>query len=266
MTASIAERFRLLKADFADYGSDDGAAEALSSLAFQTPLIGAMAIRNFDDIARLLRQGRFLEATAVENQAVVQRALDKRAPFHRAKNSVADALLIECDASAIRAVDLAGEPHGFITSNSQDFSATAGDQRRPHQDLAPLFADPGSVYGLGVDGLDMVLREQLGEEYDELLEELNFEEEPRRLDEILSAEKDLFDRIWYNRSLFHEGGLEADELAELLRVAGPGRRRVEEKFGASNLGPYSDFEWGMLSGKLSALRWVLGSEWDFLDT
>jgi hypothetical protein len=120
----------------------------------------------------------------------VQRALDKRAPFHRAKNSVADALLIECDASAIRAVDLAGEPHGFITSNSQDFSATAGDQRRPHQDLAPLFADSGSVYGLGVDGLDMVLREQLGEEYDELLEELNFEEEPRRLDEILSAEKD----------------------------------------------------------------------------
>ena len=28
----------------------------------------------------------------------------------------------------------------------------------------------------------------------------------------------------------------------------------------------SNFEWGMWNGKLSTLRWVLGSEWDFLDT
>lgn len=27
-----------------------------------------------------------------------------------------------------------------------------------------------------------------------------------------------------------------------------------------------DFERGMWDGKLSTLRWVLGSEWDFLDT
>lgn len=43
-------------------------------------------------------------------------------------------------------------------------------------------------------------------------------------------------------------------------------QRVIQKYGEENSGLYSDFEWGMLNGKLSALRWVLGDEWDMLDT
>ena len=43
-------------------------------------------------------------------------------------------------------------------------------------------------------------------------------------------------------------------------------KRTEEEVGLENLGPWSDFEWGMINGKLSALRWVMGSEWDVLDT
>jgi hypothetical protein len=27
-----------------------------------------------------------------------------------------------------------------------------------------------------------------------------------------------------------------------------------------------DWEWGYMNGKFAALRWVLGDEWDFLDT
>lgn len=42
--------------------------------------------------------------------------------------------------------------------------------------------------------------------------------------------------------------------------------RTEDKVGLENLGPWSDFEWGMINGKLSGLRWIMGSEWDFLDT
>lgn len=58
-----------------------------------------------------------------------------------------------------------------------------------------------------------------------------------------------------------------DAVDDLLRVAGPGRRRVEAKYTeAGQLGPYTDFELGMLNGKLSAICWILGSEWDFLDT
>ncbi|MCM2482462.1 MULTISPECIES: hypothetical protein [Burkholderia] len=43
-------------------------------------------------------------------------------------------------------------------------------------------------------------------------------------------------------------------------------KRTEDEVGVDNLGPWSDFEWGMLNGKLSALRWILGDEWDMLDT
>lgn len=55
-----------------------------------------------------------------------------------------------------------------------------------------------------------------------------------------------------------------DDLCENIRNRSA--RKVIEKYGEENLGSYSDFEWGMLNGKLSAFRWVLGDEWDMLDT
>ena len=43
-------------------------------------------------------------------------------------------------------------------------------------------------------------------------------------------------------------------------------QKMIDKYGEENLGPYSDFEWGISNGKFSALRWVLGFDWDMLDT
>jgi len=45
-------------------------------------------------------------------------------------------------------------------------------------------------------------------------------------------------------------------------------RAAEKRYGKRKIRTYyhDDFGWGMLNGKLSALRWVLGDEWDMLDT
>jgi hypothetical protein len=43
-------------------------------------------------------------------------------------------------------------------------------------------------------------------------------------------------------------------------------RKTERDYGKKHLGPWDDFEWGMINGKLSALRWALGDDWDMLDT
>jgi hypothetical protein len=134
--------------------------------------------------------------------------------------------------------------YAFVTSNSEDFSAAEADKRNPHDDLADAFAADHSTYGLGVGGLEPCLRDEFGDYLDELIAEMYFPDDPRGLDEILTAEKELFDKICYERSMRHHRDLLADgkdkELAAHRRIAGPGRERVEKTYGAENLGPFDE--------------------------
>jgi hypothetical protein len=90
----------------------------------------------------------------------------------------------------------------------------------------------------------------------------------RSQSEIIVAEQEFFDRVWYERHLGHRDKHESGkkplrdeiykmalEAAEHAKTRRPDLRPSED-----------DFEWGMWNGKLSALRWVLGDDWDFLDT
>jgi hypothetical protein len=91
----------------------------------------------------------------------------------------------------------------------------------------------------------------------------------RSEDEIADAAEEFYEKVWWNR---HQVAMERIEAGErkpyspaIFEKAMAAAKRIEEKYGADNLG-WDTFEWGMINGKLSALRWVRGSEWDFLDT
>lgn len=93
--------------------------------------------------------------------------------------------------------------------------------------------------------------------------------EPRTMDEIANMSQEFVEKIWFDRHLSLryrvEQGIEKVD-PKIWEGALKSAEKVIQKFGEDNLGPYSDFEWGMLNAKLSALRWVLGEEWDMLDT
>lgn len=107
------------------------------------------------------------------------------------------------------------------------------------------------------------------EELHESDDEEFYKDEPRSIDEIVDAVGVFLDKIWFDRHLSLryriETGMETVD-PEIWKGALNSAQRVIDKYGEENLGPYSDFEWGMLNGKLSALRWVLGDDWDMLDT
>lgn len=110
--------------------------------------------------------------------------------------------------------------------------------------------------------------ERLANGRDEFLRRFIFDL-PRNDNEILAAEQEFFDRVWYNRHLIWAQRVEAGDdkpSPELWEQATEAAQRIRDRYGEENLLPSDDFEWGMFNGKLSTLRWVLGDEWDFLDT
>lgn len=88
--------------------------------------------------------------------------------------------------------------------------------------------------------------------------------------DIADAATALHDKVWYSRAKTVLDQIEAGALAppnanDLSRVAME-LARIEEIHGKENLRPLSPFEGAYLSGKLAALKWVQGCEWDMIDT
>ena len=93
----------------------------------------------------------------------------------------------------------------------------------------------------------------------------------RNEEDIHAASEECFDKIWWNRHRLWLHRIESgdekltDQQKPIFAKAVSEAKRIEDKYGVDKL-KVDDFEWGMINGKLSALRWVTGAEWDSLDT
>ena len=265
VTTKVRERFRLLRNDLDAYADDERRRQWLQEMTHHIPIVSAMTVRNFSEISDLLSAGKRLDPTNLDRARVVQRGLDKKAPLHLNKNSVADALLIEMYASAVKRSRAKADEYWFVTSNYQDFSVPNGDRRLPHPDLADIFADDRTRYVYADEGLKLALEDYFENAYFDVASEVEFlQEEPRTFAEILETYNEFWHKVWYVRNFIRIP--EDDELPESLKA-------VESKYGRDELqkmiGPGHDeaWEYGCASGKLSALSWVLGSRWEeSLDT
>lgn len=280
--ASVLKRAREVVERLGDTRGKRVALRHLTDVGHRIPLAGEAAVAALGRIDALLKGGEQIPTSSEATLRAADRALTERAPFHHKKNSVADAILIETYSDLVSAESRRGLRFAFVTRNTKDFSHPAGSTRLPHPDLAAFFSRVRSLYFVS---LALALRRVEPSLVSERMLEAEWEQEPRRLSEILLALDELLDKVWYNRHQNARIRIERGQTKIVERETFPVRnhetrpmqrdvweaamkaaRRVERKYGEGELGPWDDFEWGMLNGKLSALRWALGDEWDNLDT
>lgn len=90
----------------------------------------------------------------------------------------------------------------------------------------------------------------------------------RSLKQILNASEELDTRLWYGRKMPPEHYRKDGTPEYIIKGMLKSMKKAEKKYGKQSLmeNMKSDWDWGYLSGKVSAIRWVLGLDWDELDT
>lgn len=284
---SLSSHFKLVRDAMLKFAQEDGRDVVLQQLreVDHRIALGGEAVNDaIGIIEKIFESVPRIKLTDTVKARAADRAIAKLAPFHRQRNGIDDAIIIEAYVDALASKPNADDIYAFVTHNIHDFSERGNDTRLPHPDLAVLFDSTNSRYATSLGPL-------IGQFAEDLLEEVKFErefnQEPRKLSELLEAEYKLFKQVWYNRHWNRRISIEEgkhklvsrDEWDKLLpkertnvtldtiwEGALASAKRTEDELGPDDIGPWSDFEWGMINGKLSAIRWMLGDDWDMLDT
>lgn len=283
---SLSTHLKVVKEAVGKAGGDKRKTRAmlmnLDDVGHKIPIIGGAASGILDRIEQLLAGAHNVTPTEAIKVRSAERAIARKAPFHQGKNSMADAIIIETYADSVNAKTPPRVRFAFVTHNKTDFS-DATNFKLPHPDIRPFFSKIRSLYFIN---LPEALRRVDPSFVTEAMFEYSWSDEARGLSEILKAEDLLFHQVWYNRHWNRRIAIEKGKIKIVEREtprqqrsrremtiqrdiwdgALRSARRVEKRYGIESLGPWTDFEWGMINGKLSALRWVLGDEWDMLDT
>jgi PIN domain len=281
--SSVFKRVKEAVAKYGDTASKDDVMDQLNDIDQRLPTLGDAVGNSLSRIEAIFRTAEIIETSEAVKVRVFERGLQIKAPFNGKKNSTGDAILIEIYADCVQSPQSIGQRFAFVTHNVNDFSDIKVNNKAPHPDIASCFSKRKSLYFTNIGDALRKVRPDL---VSELMAELGQWEPPlRSLSEILAAERELFDKVWYDRHQGLRHGVESGEIRvvdketfptptgekrpvqkDILKGAMAAARKVEKTYGIENLGPWTDFEWGMINGKLSALRWMMGDDWDMLDT
>ncbi|SUX48778.1 PIN domain-containing protein [Chryseobacterium indoltheticum] len=251
----------------------------LNNIDKKIPILGESVSSSISRIEKLLNESEILEVTNDIKLSATQRAIEKLAPFHNSKNSIGDSIIIETLNDYKIKNSVQEFAIIFITHNTNDFSVKTGNKKDSHEDFATIFDSKKCQYYINLPEALNSINPILVEEFDFTN---NWEFEFREWSEILEAEEELRLKIWYNRHKFSEHQIETGKIKIIKREefdiknsqttivddiweeALKSAKKVEDKFSEDEL-YFDNFEWGMINGKLSALRWVTGDDWDNLD-
>ncbi|HTO20535.1 MAG TPA: PIN domain-containing protein [Pseudomonas sp.] len=271
----LSSEFRVVKNAIESFGGPgkEKALAALDDVNHRLPILSEATESIVHRVTDLFASSLIVAVSDEAKIKAAERALSKKAPFQNQKNSIADAVIIE-SFQEYRLANLGRyETFRFVTHNVNDFSAK--DHRLPHSDFADIFEGNTRFY----NSTSQAIAEFLDLDEFHYEHDMSWIDQTRGLQEILNSMDELVDKIWYNRHMYRAYQIEQG----IIKLIPEGAKRdpneihqhiwngalaaaekVRTKY--KEVGPWDDFEWGMLNGKLSALRWVLGDEWDMLDT